>query len=191
MKNILYFLIIISFISCEEKKAISRNLVPDKEVYDIINFIIKNEFSKSNNNSKYLSEEFPMILPDNEYFGIEKMDTIFSKSDVEFMKLQISKRYEFRIERNLIQNKVVIPFDSINKLRISEKSDQFWKRFQIKYDARKFDGISLPLFSVDYKTVIISYGHHCGSLCGSGETSIYRRVNGHWKKFKVISFWTS
>ena len=192
MKNIRYLFILISFISCEEKKSTNRNLVPDKEVYTIINFIIENEFPISNSNNRYLSEEFPMILPDNEYFGIERMDKIFNKNDVEFMKLQMNKRFEFRIERTLIENKVVIPFDSLNKLYTdSEKPDKFWKRFEKKYGARKFDGISLPIFSVDYKTAIISYGYHCGSLCGSGETAIYRKVNGQWEKLTSLNRWTS
>jgi len=192
MKKILYLILAISLISCKEEKLINKNLAPDKEIYSIINFILKNELREKDSKNIYLSEEFPLAIPNNNYFGIEGLSEIFSEKDIEFMKLQLNKRYDFRINKNLIKNRIVISFDSLNELyKENEKSDKFWERFEKKYKAQKFDAISLPIFSVDFKTVMISYGKHCGSLCGSGKTAIYRKINGHWEQIKIISIWRS
>lgn len=192
MKKIFYLILILHFVSCKQNSKDNKNLVPNDEVYGIINYILKNDLQEKDSKYNYLSEEFPLENPNNQYFGIEEMDTIFSKKDIEFMKLQMDNRYHFRIENSLIQDRTVISFDSLNKLfKENERSEKFWERFEKKYKAKKFSAISLPIFSVDYKTVLISFGNHCGSLCGSGKTVIYKKVNGKWKQIKTISFWVS
>jgi hypothetical protein len=192
MKKTLVLILLISLLACKEKNTLGSNLVTDIEVYNVIDFIIKNEFHIKGSEKSYISEEFPIPLPNVQYFGIDELTEIFSKKDIEFMKLQLDQSYAFRINERLIKVGKIISFDSLGLLyKENERSDKFWKRFEKKYKAHKFYGVSLPIFSVDLKTVMVSYGNHCGSLCGSGQTVIYKKKNGKWKQIKTISFWVS
>lgn len=51
---------------------------------------------------------------------------------------------------------------------------------------------SLPLFSRNKKYVAIRHSFYCGSLCGHGGTSVYRRVeDGTWELVTEFSMWIS
>lgn len=133
MKKILYIFILISFITCSEKKTTYKNFVPEKEMYSIINFIIETELTGINSHNIYVSEEFPLELPNSNFFGIEELSEILSEKDVAFMKLQLERRFDFRINQNSLKNRKVISFDSLSLLyNPNERSHTFWERFEKK-----------------------------------------------------------
>ena len=184
MKKIFYLTIFLSLISCNKD---SKNIVHENEIYSFINYIINTELSQKENKNKYLTECFPTPIPTDEYFGIETMNNFFDKNDVKFMKSQLDKRYHFRLKNNLIKNRITVPFDSLIKPQDkNKKSENYWENtLNDEYVNEKIDEISLPIFSKNYKTAIISFG----TYGGNGQTEIYRKSNGNWKKIKTIAVW--
>jgi len=54
-----------------------------------------------------------------------------------------------------------------------------------------FYSLSVPLFFRDFTLCVFANGYYCGSLCGRGHMSVYKKVNGQWEKLKVINEWVS
>ena len=52
-------------------------------------------------------------------------------------------------------------------------------------------GISLPILSMDGKTVIIQVNYNCGLLCGEGMLYVFKKVDGRWRKEKETQLWIS
>lgn len=193
MKKDFLLLLIVIFSSCQPKEK--DELIPDEATYSIINFIAKTELNKSNNgDAGYISEGFTFLLNPGkgEYFRMNELDSIFKKEDIVFINKQINERMKFRLKSNLLKTKKIVPVDSIQNLRGNDDSSaKFWERFEKKYKTQSYSSIDMPLFTVDKKTAIVSYGYHCGSLCGRGETAIFQLINGKWKKIMLLSIWVS
>ena len=52
-------------------------------------------------------------------------------------------------------------------------------------------GISLPILSMDGKTVVIQVNYNCGLLCGEGILYVFKRVDGRWRKERETQLWIS
>lgn len=51
--------------------------------------------------------------------------------------------------------------------------------------------LSVPLFFRDFTICLVSMGYHCGALCGRGHLSIYKKINGSWRKVEELLNWVS
>lgn len=51
--------------------------------------------------------------------------------------------------------------------------------------------ISLPILSMDGKTVVIQVNYNCGLLCGEGILYVFKRVDGRWRKERETQLWIS
>ncbi|WP_136669320.1 hypothetical protein [Flavobacterium sp. H122] len=204
MKLKLYILITISFLifSCKKTETVEKNktvennlihkkqLVSEKEIYEVINVVLgslkHDELIKTN----YVTEDVLMKFnfKEKDY----KLDTLFSKKDIQFIRKQLIEVDNFRLNQNLLISKVVIPRDTLSKFQNNKsRKHSFWDNYTKKYGNKGFYTMGLPLFSLDKKTVIITSGFHCGGLCGVGTTEIYKKVNGKWTSISTLESWVS
>ena len=192
MRKTLYILLFPLIISCTKKG--DTKTITDKEMYSIINFVISTELPRFSNTpgKGYITESFTnsLFFRQEEYLNTNA-DSLFNKKDIEFIHQQMNDTL-FKLNPDLIKSKTVVSFDTLMKLRNKgERAWKFWERFSKKYGKHEYFSISKPLFSVDKKTAIVSYGFHCGSLCGGGSTEIYRLVDEKWVRIKTIETWIS
>ncbi|NNT72137.1 hypothetical protein HKT18_07925 [Flavobacterium sp. IMCC34852] len=193
MRKEIYLILFVAFFSCQPKEK--SELVADDKIYSLINFVAETELESSQNgHAGYLTEGFSILLNpgQDEYFRMNELDSIFKKEDIVFIHKQIDKRMNFRLKSDLLNTQKIIPIDSIQHLKQKgDSNDKFWERFEKKYKTHGFSSIDMPLFCVDGKTAVVTYGFHCGSLCGGGETAIFQLLNGKWKKIMTLSSWVS
>lgn len=201
MKKIIYIILAIFLISCKQKpkelkQELKKVLISEKLTYEVINYIIESTPKEEGFISNYLVyDNFPMSdeeIKSNDFMGISKMDTLFSKIDVKYILEQNKNRMNFSLKQSLIKNKTIIPNKKLVEFYIEKNGvKNFWENYRKIYGDQGFYSISQPLFSIDKKTVIISKGFHCGSLCGWGSTIILKKNNGKWKIISVLESWQS
>ncbi|PKW19999.1 hypothetical protein [Flavobacterium lindanitolerans] len=193
MRKIFYILLFPLIINCSKNN--NSDTVSEEDIYSILNFVISTELPRFSNTpgKSYITESFTNFsLSSQEEYLNNNPDSLFNKKDIEFIHQQMEDAVDFKLNQNFIKSKTVISFDSLLKLRNKgERTWKFWERFSKKYGKHEYFSISKPLFSVDKKTAIVSYGFHCGSLCGEGLTEIYRLVNEKWIRIKTIETWVS
>ena len=198
MKNTLFILITLLTFSCKQNSKIEtvdvkKQLVSDKEIYSFINEIIGD---KKNDDFSYcdkIVDKNPMLMKTSKDF-INGIDTIFSKQDKKFIIEQTKYELDFTLNQKSLKSKIVISGDTLKKFAEGKNKDgrsPFWDKYHNKYGNNGFNSITLPLFSIDKLTVIVTADKHCGRLCGAGGTYIYRRLNGKWKLIKTITKWQS
>jgi hypothetical protein len=204
MKQNFHILIIICFLllSCKKNETVEKNkavenkfiiekkLVSEKEIYEVINVVLGSINYDELSDSNFVTEDVFMKynFKENDY----KLDTLFTKKDIQFIRKQFNEVENFRLNQNLLKNMVVIPKDTLSKFQNDKRGKHnFWDNYSKKYGNKGFYTIGLPLFSYDKKTVIITIGFHCGGLCGGGSTEIYKKVNGKWISISTLESWVS
>lgn len=91
---------------------------------------------------------------------------------------------------NQILGSKVISSKRIAKL-FKNEPDKGWVKFNKRYKDG-FATFSVPLFSLDKNTCIVYKAGRCGSLCGHGGTSLYKKIKGKWTFVKVVGMiWIS
>jgi hypothetical protein len=186
------------FLSCQqnsktEKVVINKQIVSDKEIYAFINEIMPYEKSKDISYCNKIVDTDPSLSKTSEEF-IKGIDTIFSKQDLKFIIEQTKYEEDFKLNEKLLKNKIVISGDTLSKFTQGRNEDgrsQFWDKYHSKFGPGGFCSITLPLFSIDKKTVLVTTGMHCGRLCGEGGSYIYRKINGKWELVHTITNWVS
>jgi hypothetical protein len=197
--KIISILIIFLLFSCKQKESVNeikteKELVTELELYEVINFMLPAIKSNNQMNSNYVTEDVMMkiVSKENNYLELDKMDSLFTKNDAEFIKKQLKGIDKFKLKQKLMLDKIIIPSDTLSKFQNNKiNSLGFWENYRQKYGNKGFHTISLPLFSLDKKTVIITIGFHCGGLCGGGATEIYKKINGKWTLIKTLNNWVS
>lgn len=164
--------------------------ISNKELYEVINHLIPD--------SSILINKFSVFDDSVKIRGvIERFPTHFKPEDKEFMYAQVYDK-KSRIKKRFIEGKQKRLF-SERKIRrffwfVGRKDrgslDKRWDRFHKKY-GKGFYRISKPIFSKDKSVVIITQGFHCGGLCGSGGTYVYKKVDGKWEMVEMYSLWIS
>lgn len=205
MKNIISIIlvfIILTILSCNYENRVHQNkentqnlkpkqLVDDKTIYEFLNYNFIHKDSAFLDCDYIIDHEWlPYFFTHEDSLALIKMDTIFTKGDIGFIFKQANYVRYFKLKQSKLPSKNVIKIDTIkffnnnNEIR-SAYLDELHK----KYGA--LCTIKMPLFSIDRKTVYISTGLTCGTLCGAGGTYIYRKVNGKWILIKTLNEWVS
>jgi hypothetical protein len=99
------------------------------------------------------------------------------------MKKQESGALLFNLNPQYFPEKAIIPFDTLLSFR-NKYDEIYYRKIREKYGTSLFNVISLPLFSIDRKTVLINK-----SKRGQGGIYIYRKRNNNWEKVKTLSDW--
>ena len=183
---ILIFIVVIIF-SCRQninKKLLEEIpiLIPEKELFNTIDSIYRIDTYDNyamtlglvGSKTKYL---------DRLLKNPERIDSFFSNDDLLFMKKQEARITVFNLKPEYFPGKVIIPVDTLAKFMDKDRS-VYYKRIKEKYGTSLFNVISIPLFSIDRKTVLIhKYGF------GHGGLYIFKKRNNNWIKVKVLSEW--
>lgn len=208
MKNLTLLLLFISLVfacsngisnkttSVQDTLAISKTtvanpsyLVTDADIYDFINFLIKEcDDVQMKNQYGYVAED---SREGNYFFSEDSLRIIkskfFTREDIRAFYQQTRERENFKLEPSKIHIFKVIPASEMNQFAASP---DFWESYH-KYYHSGFCSYSLPLFSKDMKTVIIKNKCLFDGLGGFGEMAIYQKYGKSWKKIKVLSYWES
>jgi hypothetical protein len=117
-------------------------------------------------------------------------DPIFSKEDIETMKKQLLRDSNFKWSERKLKKKVRVLDAVVLVNDININSDSGWSSFRRKYGIG-FSTFSIPLFS-KYKSICVIYqSERCGSACGSGGFSIYKKQKGKWVFYRYYEMWIS
>lgn len=180
--------IIVFFISVGWTHSVgqSANKVSNQDYYEFLNSIVVSDtvihFNLAN------EPDFRHILDDTLYILLDT--TYFSPSDAQFMRQQLTKGKHFKWKSNKITGAKIVSSKRIRKY-FKNGIDKGWTIFNKKYDGG-FTRFSIPLFTLDRNTCIIYKSSHCGSLCGGGGISLYKKVDGKWKYITTIgTIWIS
>lgn len=165
------FIFLFTFFENETKTGTS-----DVDVYEVINYV--SETRNKTPKNKYISENLSLL---NEK-ELASISLIFSIKDLEFINEQNKKRLNFKLNQKLITNGTVIPNATLIQMK---KNGNLWEKFKKKYHEEKLLTISLPIFSKDKKSSLVTTSTICGT-CINRETSVYKKVNGKWKLDKQL-----
>lgn len=191
LKHFIHIIFLFSIISCinrsNSKIVKSEKLVSDSLVCVTVNYIINDtitdEFKLC---TRFIDRSRFRVLNEEDSLQILKLDSLFSGEDLDFIFKQNSKSLNFNLEK-CIDKKFLISYDTLKKL----DQEDFWKEYHRKFGKEGFGSISLPLFSKDYKTVIIKYSRTEGRLNAGGGTFILKKIGSNWVKVMCLDGWIS
>lgn len=119
--------------------------------------------------------------------------------------MQISELYNSHFDSvapRIYDDTVTIRFYKLKVLyskqkRFTKKTDNKKIRRYLKsdFEKRRRKGpvafISIPLISMDNEKAIVFGSYYCGSLCGSGGTFFFQKVNGVWTLMDYERRWVA
>lgn len=169
------------------KTAGYEALVPDSLICATINYFV-NEASidEFKNCSRFVDRDFRKVLFSKDSLTILKLDSIFTKEDLDFIFRQNLNSVYYK-PGECLKNMVLISGDSL----LNFESLEFWYKFSKKYGKGGFCSISMPLFSVNHDIVILKYSSSLGRLNASGGTYIFKKIDDKWVEIYCIEAWIS
>jgi len=105
---------------------------------------------------------------------------LISKADIEYMFNQIANFKDSLLNPNKINSKIirVLTIDSIRKYSTAYN---FFDMLEKTYKARSLIKFSIPIISLDRKTMIFDMELYCGGECGWGRRYIAKKENNKWR----------
>lgn len=168
----------IFLLSCHENNSVNQNsglskdIISDSLVYDVINYLFNHDELNSDVRSNLISNKdgMPFIF----YFKEDSLkllglDTFFTDDDIKFIFSQKEQFNKFSINQDRTKNKTIISSDSLRHL-----------------NHESFSTISFPLFNITKDIFIIRTTYNCGVLCGHSGTYIYKKKNSRWVLMKIF-----
>ncbi len=163
-------------------------LVDDATIYAFLNTTIGSDSLNLNLcNAIVAREYYPLFSERSEATRILRKIKGLSTSDIDFMYQQslYSPKFELKKEKLKTEKRLIVP----DTCEIFDKNKNYWHNILQQFGS--FCSISLPLFSTDRKTVLISYSYNCGALCGHGGYYVFRKENTTWTLVSVLEEWVS
>jgi hypothetical protein len=194
MRQILILAIcILTYISCGQISQ-DKKIFNEPVVYELINDILKTkepiDFMSCDKIAETSLGNF--IISNDFTLKIYNIDTLLTKEDKSYALEQFKVARRFRINKDSIKSRTIIPWDTLQSFgKKDESSRDFWKNYELKYGTSCFCSIALPIFSIDKLTAIVTISRNCGSLNGYGGTYLYRKINGKWTNVQTLESWIS
>lgn len=209
MKQVFYFLFFALLFSCKEKdenldlqyevinKLISENVKYHQMVKKNLGinkstdyFVINHKFSVLGENDwkvysdsvRNVEPEIKIVIEPKDVMILSE-DSIFSKKDAEYIKKQIDKNKEFKIDKS----RIALPTEFISQSEL----DQILKR-RSNYKEKEYVNFSVPLFNLKKDKCLIKV-ESCGIHppgCG-GSIIVLQKKNGRWGELTNISSWVN
>lgn len=196
MKILITFFVFL-IISCQDFESTKivknqNNEITESEIYEVINFILidmKKSDSLENYQGKYIVDKTtePFFITNNQNSKM-KLKKYFTNSDFNFMENQLKESKNFKLEQSKIIIKTIISKDTLDNLidnNSPKRRDEFIINFEKKFGKYYYNEFSLPLFSIDKKTVLIEIK----SFLGGGRLIILKKKNQKWES-TIVSIWT-
>lgn len=178
----------------ESSKIIKNknNEISESEIYEIINLVLidkKKSDSLENYQGKYIVDKTTKASYLNDSPNSKKnLKKYFTDSDFKFMDEQLKENENFKLEQHKILRKTIISKDTLDNLIYNnspKKRDEYIINYGGKFGNYYYDQFSLPLFSIDKKTVLIEIN----SFLGGGRSIILNKKNQKWE-LKIVAIWT-
>jgi hypothetical protein len=115
-------------------------------------------------------------------------------ADTVFMQQQMPAATSFRLRASLLPGYQVVPADSLWAIRRRlprGQRFQLGQMMQSRYKTDDFFYLSMPLFSRDRQTVIVSISYSDGSMDEAGSTFALHREQKRWRIVKKHADWIS
>ena len=203
MKQLLYIILVSSFLySCKKhekpelntynKNNTPEQLVDDETIYEFLNSCTFSDSSKHGCKTYARKANYFVSSETNlDSLSIIKMDSIFSKKDIEFIFKQEKYTYYFELNENRIpENKNLVSLDT-NKVFNNDWEIRNKYLHELLDENGAICFVSLPLFSCNRKIAIVNTSIYCGILCGAGGTYIYRKTDEGWILIISLNEWVS
>lgn len=109
---------------------------------------------------------------------------LIDKVDIDYMFNQIANFNDSLLNPNKINSKI-IRASTIDSIRKYSTSYNFFDMLEKTYKARSLIKFSIPIISLDRKTMIFDMELYCGGECGWGQRYIAKKENNKWRiKYK-------
>ncbi|WP_116786885.1 hypothetical protein [Flavobacterium psychrotrophum] len=158
-----------------------KKLIDDAMIYELINSCMATDTSYFKMSDIIIGTEFSPIFSSRE--KISKADSIFKKEDVDFIYEQARYGPLFKIDERKLKIKKNIILPELCDV-FGEDQKEYWENIHNQFGS--FTTISMPLFSRDHKTAIISLSYDCGMMCGYSGKYIYKKTASRWQ---LITVW--
>lgn len=189
--KLVYSIFTLTFIilsSCNKKAEKSvqnlekpKMLVDKKTVYEFLNYNLSSENYIFKNCKSVLNRDPLPYFSESDSIAITKMDSIFSRKDIDFIFKQSKFSKYFSIEKEYLKGIEIVELDTIKAFSNDKLiRNAYWYETNNKYF--NLCTTNIPLFSLDKQIAIIKIG--CDSQWG---TFVYRKENGKWKLIATIS----
>jgi len=192
MKKRHYIIIILlAVISCKNRPNTNitgyETMVSDSLICATLDYFVNDtsihEFQEC---SRFVDRDGRKVLFKEDSIAIIKLDSIFTKEDLDFIFKQNLNSNSYKHDQCL-KGKTLIPGDTLSKFDLFE----FWNEFNMRYGKGGFCSISMPIFSKNKDIVIIRYSYSKGRLNASGGTFIYKKSGNRWVKQYCLDYWIS
>lgn len=193
LKKLVTFIGLIGIMSC---KTSNYNNLTEKqkiEIYYFLNFLLNTTDGVNYKNIKYILDHDKFYDPPApglaSHFSKEltKGDSIFSKIDESFISVQANQISNFYLEQDKLPGKRIISAEKIG-FDNSNNQENLWIKLKTICNCEEIASVSLPIFSNDYKTALVSIQYYT-ELNGGGVSILYKKINGQWKYTTQLEFW--
>lgn len=162
-----------------DKVTSANPYVPDSVTTVFVNEVLAKNFNEFTFTCDFvLDRPFAATLAIEDSLQLIRMDSIFSEEDVVFLYKQVAKGDSFKLNSDIIGERVLVSLDTI---LADAKGKTKFQAFKDRYGGEGFCYITMPVFSKDYSYAIVRKGFACGNICGEDETLIYKLIDGHWQ----------
>lgn len=177
--TIVFLLITISF-SCKKQLEVGSKDVDFLFLENVIDSI-REEYGHlaENTTANYLLEDSVLIFT----------DTFFKSEDKQFLYDQLNNEGSKNWDFEKINQTVVVKKETLDKL-FAPSLEEGWMKFHQIY-GKGFLMLSDPLFNAKCNLCILEINYFCGSKCGGGNVSLFKKTNGKWIFVKKYSEWVS
>ena len=191
-KTFLPFFLLLAFSSLGQKNDSSNSKLKSKK--DSSNFLQKcAKFIKQTEQNKLSMSSFLLIdkplSVDNLYCINEIIHdtTTYTSDDLKLIKSQLTN-ISIKWTKELFTGIKIISNDTLKSIFNNPLKD--WKYF-FKYFGKGFIKLSVPIFFRNDNYCLFYSDYSCGSLCGQGSLTLYKREKGKWKYIKSYCGWVS
>ncbi len=174
------FLLIIISSSCARQSQVGKKHVDYLFLENVIDSI-REEYSylAENTIANHLLEDSVLIFTDA-FFKSEDKQILYDQ-----LNNKISKSWDFE----KINQTVVVKKETLDKL-FAPSLEEGWMKFHQIY-GKGFLMLSDPLFNAKANLCVLEINYFCGSKCGGGNVSLFKKTNGKWIFVKKYSEWVS
>ncbi|MFA7446096.1 MAG: hypothetical protein WCY89_09130 [Flavobacteriaceae bacterium] len=199
MKKLLYILFCTALISCnskteeikEEEIVVfleSGTTIYESDIYEVINTFFEDEKETNILDGIDYEGKLLTVYPNSDYIHSEDLGEfgIITEEDRNFIFRQVGDLRKYDLKQEHISRFRLIPIDTMKvfmdyvmkqeKRNLEEISEKFQNQFQ----TNEFYIITIPLFSLDKKTAIITFGYQFVPNGGNGNLYVYKKENDKW-----------
>jgi len=192
MKSVLpsfYIVIVLLHFSCKRQQKTVTNEMRNEVVNSIVHRtrsnnaeVLKFIADKDTADVKFKSEDSASLI---QY--ITKIDSIFTPEDAAFMWRQALEYHKFSFDQTQFSDRTIIYPNKYKDFH----GELFWDKIESEYHTDRYISFSMPLFSKDLSTVLITICDYADFRKYHGKAYavlVYKKKNAKWEYFEQLEF---